>query len=201
MIALRRIVIMGAAAALLGAAIVGTACGGGGDEADQVTPTVATSLLRPTPDTNTPLIEYRSPDKGYVVSYPEGWEFDDSPQALGDAFVWRMADGTNVAQLVITRNADILTPEDLLKQDVSIISTYGGRIDPTQTRDVQVAGKTGTMALYATSLGGLPAEQAVVYFAGDDYGWRLGLTTYGGSSLPAFLPLFDRIIASFQFTG
>lgn len=204
MMLLRCIAIAAAGAAFWSVTILATACDGGegqpGPEPDagqQGTPIAATPVPRSTVDPNVPLVEYHSPDKGYTVSYPEGWKIDAPPGGAIDTFIWT-EDGMHLAQLAVTRNADAVTPDELMRLDVSIVTRYGGRIDPAQTREMQVGGTTGKLIMYSVNAGGLPIEQAVVYASHGDYGWRLGLSTYGAGSLPGYLSVFQRIIASFQ---
>ena len=41
-------------------------------------------------------------------------------------------------------------------------------------------------------------EQVAAYVVKGDCGWRIGLDTYAPGTLQSFLPLFERILASFR---
>ena len=182
---------------LLAAAIA--ACGGGEQKAPLSTasPSPApTPAPLPTIDPNVPLVEYRSPDPGYSVSYPEGWDLNASPGPLV-TFSWTLV-GRPIAQLTVLCNkGQDLTVGSLIQQDAAILGRYGGTA-PSEPTPVELGGVSGEQVTYTASLGGLTIEQVAAYAVKGDCGWRIGLATYSPGTLQSYLPLFQRIIASFQ---
>jgi hypothetical protein len=191
---------------MLTSALVLAACGTG--EEPQATATTTTAAGPPTPtaqappavsptaDSNVPLVEYHSPDLGYSISHPEGWELDVEP-GFADYFVWSTDDGKPLAQLVISCNENALTVDDLLNVDSAVAADTGG-FDPTSIEDVEIGGTTGKQVRYTVAISGLVVEQVVAYAPGEKCGWRLALASYGSNTLSGYLPLFKRIVASFQ---
>lgn len=173
------------------------ACGGGEDTAVPTTtpPPAITAGPLPTVDAATPLAEYRSADPGYSIGYPDGW----SVQTAGgpfSAFTWS-TNGRPIAQLTVSCDQEATTVEGLINKDRQIVAQAGGSLPPEPT-PIEVAGLEGKQVTYEVNFGGLTAEQIAAYVASGGCGWRIGLATYGTGSLDPFLPLFDRILASFQ---
>ena len=152
----------------------------------------------PTVDPGIPLVAFRSPDKGYSLRYPEGWEVDATPGGGTDAFLWRIGD-RRLALLQVTCNRELLTPQSLMRADASVASNLGGYLNLADAVPMQVGGVEGKQNRYSLSVGGLTIEHVVAYVAIGDCGWRIGLNSYGTGSLNPYLPLFDRILASFHF--
>jgi hypothetical protein len=192
--------------------LVAVACGGGQGETPpastvgETTPAAGgpsaevppTPAPRPEPavDTDVPLVEFHSEDKGYSIAYPEGWEEDVGPTRYADAFL--LNDGKrHIAQLTVVCKPG-KPVETLLLEDAQRVSRFGGSIDRANAVPVDVAGVTGEQVTYSTNVSGLFVEHAVVYAFTGDCGWRIGLNTYGAGTLPAYLPLFERILATFQ---
>lgn len=191
---------------LLGVVLVAVlflaACGGHGDETattpEAGLPTVPAGPSElPAVDPNAPLVEYHSPEKSYSVSYPQGWQVN-TESGFADYFLWSADDGRPLAQLAVTCNAQALTLDDLISADAAVVARFGAGIDPSTIVPIQIAGTTGKQLMYTVPAGGLPVEQVVAYAPGEKCGWRLALASYGPGTLPAYLPLFQRIVASFQ---
>jgi hypothetical protein len=181
-------------------AAAAAACGGNGQEAPSSTASpapVPTVAPVPTIDPNVPLVEYSSPELGYSVSYPEGWTSNASSGSLLATFSLTLA-GRPIAQLtVLCSKGANQTVESLVMQDRVILGRYGAAM-PTETTDVELGGVSGKQVAYTVGLGGLTIEQVAAYAVKGDNGWRIGLATYGAGTLQSYLPLFQRIIASFR---
>jgi hypothetical protein len=179
-----------------------TACGSNGQSApnDQPSPgpTETTEPL-PTVDPNVPLSEYQSPDKGYSVGYPQGWE-KGSVAGLLDLFVLKTESGKVAAQLTVEclQAEPDWTPETLMTVDAKAAKT-AGQVQFGQSTDVEVGGVTGKVRRYSINVQGLTIEHIAVYIIRGDCGWRIGLNSFGQNTLAAYIPLFDRILASFRF--
>lgn len=177
------------------------ACGEGEQEP---LPPISTPLppstpeVLPTVDPGVPLVEYRLPDRGCSLGYPEGWE-ELEEQSGPDLAVFSWAlDGKPMAQLTILCNEEEnQTLDSLIQQDAAIISGLGGAgfSEPTP---IEVAGTAGKQVTYTINFAGFAVEQVAAYVVKGECGWRIGLATYGEGSLRSYLPLFERIIASFR---
>ena len=183
--------------------LVAAAASCGGSDKGAPSPTAESSPVPtveplPTIDPNVPLAEFHS-DLGYSVGYPEGWDVRATPSSQLAGFTWSQT-GVPIAQLTLFCNQGAnQTIEGLMGQDAGVIARNGGII-PQQSTPVEVGGVPGKQVTYTTSLGGLPIEQVAVYVVKGDCGWRIALATYESvGSLQAYLPLFDRIIASIRF--
>jgi hypothetical protein len=189
---------------ILAGALGLAACGGG--QGQEVTPTEevgpptetaqAGPAELPAVDPNVPLVEYQSPDRGYSISYPQGWQVDVEP-GFADYFLWSTEGGRPLAQLAVTCNEDALTPDELISVDSAAASLFGA-IDPTSIVPIDIAGTTGKQMRYTVQAGSVAVEQVVAYAPGEKCGWRLGLASYGAGTLASYLPLFQRIIESFR---
>jgi hypothetical protein len=177
------------------------ACGDGEEEealSTTATPSPRAVVPLPTVDPDVPLVEYQSPDGGFTVGYPQGWEVVERATG-GDigTFAWSV-DGRPVAQLtVLCSKEEDRTLDDLIERDTAIVANLGGKraSDPVP---IDIAGIEGKQTTYKHGVAGLTIEQAAAYAVTEDCGWRIGLAAYGGGSLESFLPLFDRIVASFR---
>ena len=187
----------------LAAAALAAACGSG-QRREEATPAVEvtaqpTPFVYPTVNPGIPLAEYKSPNKGYSVSYPEGWEvvIDGGPV---DTFITRTDEGKVLAQFTVAcfQAKEGWTPETLMTQDAKAASLHGG-FQTTPATEVELGGLTAKMRRYSLNAGGLAIEHVVAYLIRDKCGWRIGLNTYGAGNLNAFIPLFDRLLASFRF--
>lgn len=175
------------------------ACGTSEEEPLPTVPPSPVATLQPLPtlSPDIPLVEYRSPDGSYSIGYPEGWEVQlagDSPIA---AFSWAV-DGRPLAQLtILCITGENQTVDGLMADDARIISQAGGR-PPTESTPIELAGVEGKQVTYVVPAGGLSAAQVAAYAIKGDCGWRIGLATYGAEPITAYLPLFQRILASFS---
>jgi hypothetical protein len=190
------IIVSGVALALM---LTLAACGGGEKTVPAETSTAAANgeLPVPTVDPDIPLTEYRSADKGYTVGYPSGWEVNAGENLYGDIFFWNSESGRPLAQLTVSCNPDALTTERLMEIDAAAAAQFGS-VDTGSVTPVEIAGTEGTQMRYRTTVEGVAIEQVAAYAPGDECGWRLGLAAYGSGALEPYLPLFDRIVASFQ---
>jgi len=177
------------------------ACGDGEEEAPIPTPVFLTPLppqAMPTVDASVPLVEYRSPDGGFSVSHPDGWT--DLRNMSGPDFAvfsWT-EDGIPIAQLTVLCNrGENQTVDSLIAGDAAISAQFSGgsTSDPVP---IEVAGTSGKQVTYARNVSGLTVEQVAAFVVTGDCGWRIGLDTYVKGSLQSYLPLFERILASFQ---
>jgi hypothetical protein len=187
-------------------AVLGLAAACGSNGAEPATPVVEepTPTIAPFPnvDTNVPLVEFHSSGRGYSIGYPEGWEVEASPESTGagtDFFTWQVG-AQRIAVLQVTCNPDLLSPEDMMHADASVASRYGGILDVNAAVPVEVGGVEGEQNTYNLSIGGLEVEHVVVYLVHGECGWRIGLSTMGPDTRDEFLPLFERILASFQLS-
>jgi hypothetical protein len=193
-----------AAALLVAAVVLVAACGGdeGGGAAPSPepaeTPAGSTPLASPVVDPNVPLVEYHSAEKGYSLSYPEGWTVDAAPGTVTDLFSWTI-DSRHLALLQVTCNRELLTPDQLMLADGGVASDFGGQLNPEAAVPVQVEGVEGKRNMYSLTVSGLMVEHVVAYLVHGSCGWRIGLNSYGSGSLQPYLPLFDRILASVSF--
>jgi hypothetical protein len=194
-----RFVRLGLAGGCLLLAAATAACGGGGQKAPSSSASgspASTPAPLPTIDPNVPLVEYRSPDPAYSVGYPEGWE-NVSPGAPNPTFGWSI-EGRPIAQLTVyCTKGQNLTVDSLIERDRAILGQYGATI-PAEATPVELAGVSGTQVTYTVGIGGLPIEQVAAYAVKGDCGWRIGLATYVPGTLQSYLPLFQRILASFR---
>lgn len=191
--------------------LVAAACGGDeetvapSDDSELALPPTSASPasspeVLPTFDPDTSLVEYRSPDKGYVVSYPEGWEVDAGPHTGIDTFLRGSASERIFAQLSVRcRPRDNQTVNDLMRTSQAVLSRFGP-INLAEATPIEIAGTEGKKLSFAVRVGDIDVEQVVAYAVQGDCGWRVGLAAYGKGQLEQYLPLFDRIIASFQPT-
>jgi hypothetical protein len=193
--------------------LLGVAACGRGEESSDVTPTqegstpgsgvVGTPGPVPTLDPNIRLVRYDSPDKGYSIEYPEGWQVEAAGIGAPDIFVSRMEGSRKVAQVSVACTKGVgLTPDDLIEDNNRIIGGLGSVIDPTLASPVEVAGVTGKRGEYSTQVGAFAAEHVAVFFVVGECGWRIGLSIpVSAGDIDQFLPLFDRILASFRPSG
>lgn len=203
-------VVVGLALAAL--SLVATACGDGGEEAvapsdgpestspaSSASPSPAPGVL-PTFDPDTALVEYTSPDKGYVIGHPEGWEVDAGPHTGIDAFLRGSAADRILAQLSVRcRPGENLTVEQMMRTSQAALSSLG-RINPAGATPIEVAGTEGKKLSFVIKVADIDVEQVVAYAVKGGCGWRIGLAAYGKGQLQQYLPLFDEIIASFRTT-
>ena len=200
-----------ASAALLAAAVfLFAACGGGGGQGEATPPAAAnptqaatpgegtTPVALPTFDADVPLVEFRSADKGYSLSYPQGWEVEASPGAPTDFFFWRVRD-RRLVQLQVTCNREALSADSLMLLDADFASNFGGNLNRAAAVPVEISGVEGKRNSYNISVGGMTVEHVVAYVVSGGCGWRIGLNTQGPGSLGPYLPLFDRILPSVHF--
>jgi len=181
--------------------VAAAACGGGDEETPSSTAgpsPVATVAPLPTIDPNVPLVEYSSPEIGYSVSYPEGWKADAAQGSTFATFNWSLEGGRPVAQLTVLCNrGENQTAESLMAQDTAILAQYGGAM-PEESTTVEVGGVSGKQVTYTVNVSGFTIEQVAAYAVKGDCGWRIGLASYSPGSLQSYLPLFERILASFR---
>ena len=183
----------------LAVAALAVACGSGqSDKADNTPEATGTDTASPTVDVNVPLVEYRSPDKGYSVSYPQGWEVTLTG-GFADTFITRNSLGQVAAQLSVAcfPTKEGWTEATLMTQDAKAASLSGG-FQTTPAGDTELAGLPAKRRRYSLSPGGLTVEHVVVYQIRGKCGWRVGLNSYGKDTLNAYIPLFDRILATFR---
>jgi len=104
-----------------------------------------------------------------------------------------------LAELIVScYKGENQTPDGLIRQDAAAISSIGaGQIDPTRAVPIELAGIAGKQLIYTTSIAGFVIEHVAAYAVQGECGWRLGLSTYGQATLDDYLPLFQRMIASF----
>jgi hypothetical protein len=178
-----------------------TACGGGEDSQSDRQPSPAATPAPgalPTVDPDAPLAEYESPDKGYTVGYPEGWEIAEGPGPVISFRRWT-PEGQVAAQLTIAcwEIQEGWTIETLMTQDATAAVREGG-FQTTPGADIEVAGVAAKKRRYSLNVAGLEIEHVVAYFIQGDCGWRIGLNSYGKNTLDPYVPLFDRILDSFR---
>ncbi len=187
-------------AIVLGALAVFAACGGEEEQPAEPTPTTnATPFARPTPDPSVPLVQYESSSAGYSISHPEGWEV--TPQgASGDRFTLYSADRAVLAELIVScYKGENQTVDGLIIQDAGAVANIGaGYIDPTTAAPIEVDGISGKQLTYITSVQAFVIEHVATYAVDERCGWRLGLSTYGQGTLDPYLPIYQRMIESFQ---
>jgi hypothetical protein len=174
------------------------ACGGGGQEASGPTatpPPAVTVEPVPTVDAATPLTEYHSADPAFSIGYPEGWVVQ-TPGGSFSAFTWS-TDGRPIAQLTLVCDQETKTVDGLIAKDRQIIAQAGGG-DLSEPTPVEIAGLPGKEITYEVNFGSLTAEQVAAYVVSGDCGWRIGIAAYGSGTRQPYLPLFDRILASFR---
>jgi len=187
--------------------LVAVACGTGQEEestpSTAVLPTPAVQgTPRPLPTVdlssflNASLVEYRSPDKGYTISYPEGWKVSASAGGPLDTFLGSTPEGRAVAQLSVACFEGDWTLDKLVAQDMAVISHFQGSASAPQP--LEIAGETGSLLTYSMQFEQLSVEHSVGYLVRGKCGWRVDLTSYGVGTRLAFQPMFERIIASFQ---
>jgi hypothetical protein len=178
--------------------LVAAACGDGEQEAPLPTPTPPPSTPKPVPtvDPSVPLVEYRSPDMGYSMGYPEGWNVE-VPSGPFTAFSWSL-DGRPIAQLsVMCTRGENQTVDGLIQEHARIVPQIA-RTALAESTPIELGGTAGKQLRYTTRVAELTIEQVAAYAVIGDCGWRIGLATYGPGTLEPYLPLFERIIASFQ---
>lgn len=182
-----------------------SACGsqGGSEGNGQASPVptgAAEAVSTVSPDV--PLTVYQSPSLGYSISYPEDWEAQPGGNG-GDNFIRMTPDGRVAALLTVAcyKAQEGWTPEVLMTQDAKAVATVGQFHGATPT-DVEVAGVAGKERRYWLSVAatGFIIEHVVAYLISGDCGWRIGLASYGENTLDPYIPLFDRILASFRLS-
>jgi hypothetical protein len=202
---LKKLTVLSAGAVLAIAGLVVLAgCGSGGSkeqptEQPSVEPTQTQTVeTLPTVDPNVDLTDYRSPDKGYSLGYPQGWE-KASVGSL-DQFLVKTESGKVAAQLTVNclQAGSDWTPEFLMTVDASA-AHIAGQVQLGQVTDVEVDGVAGKERRYSIDVQGLTIEHVAAYVIHGDCGWRIGLNSYGQGTLAPYVPLFDRILASFRF--
>jgi hypothetical protein len=200
--------------ALIVSCLMATACGGGGknaafpDEAALPTPLTpsgspeSTPQAVPTFDAGTELVEFRSPDKGYVLSYPKGWQVIAGPDTGIDTFVRSLPSGVVLAQLSVTcrQGMEGQGVLDLMRVTQGALKGFA-QINLATATPIEIGGTAGKKLIFSATIGDIKEEQAVAYAVLGDCGWRVGLAAYDEGQLQQYLPLFDRIIASFGTTA
>jgi len=84
-----------------------------------------------------------------------------------------------------------------MAQDANIVSRYGGAL-PEESTPVELGGVPGKQVTYTLGISGFTVEQVAAYAVKGNCGWRIGLAAYGPGNLQSYLPLFERILASFR---
>ena len=194
---------------LLGVLLGAAACGGS-DKSGEPRPTqistpesdvVSTPGPVPTLDPNIRLVTYDSPDKGYSIDYPEGWQVEAAAVGAPDIFSWTTDEQGLMAQLTVgCTKGEGLTPEDVMAENARLLGPYGV-LDSTRATPVAVAGVTGEQLKYQSSVGAYAVDHVAVFFVIGNCGWRIGLSAPVTVGLDQFLPLFDRSLASFHYSG
>jgi len=203
-----RFLVLAASAILLEVAALLMGCGSSSEEArplanggQSVSTAEAVHQALPTVNPQVGLVAYHSPDKGYSLAYPEGWEVV-AEGGFTDYFVWRAESGRTYAQLAVScRTAEQggTSPDRMASQDVQMIKEFGGgAVNPTDVGPIQVGDLPGKQFTYTYQLSGLTVEQVAAYVVHGACGWRLALASYGPGTLGPYLPLFQRIIAAFR---
>jgi len=194
----RHLTLAACAVALAIAVVMGAACGGQGEVDVNF---AEETVLPPSEETALPsdLVEHRSAEAAYSISYPEGWEIE-SRGSTGDSFTLFSSPAAPVATLVVAcYKGENQTPDSLIRQDAAIVARYGqGVVLLDQAVPIEIAGGTGKQIMYTTSFAGLTIEHIVAYTVRGECGWRLGLSTYGSGTLRAYLSLFQQVVASFR---
>ncbi len=130
-----------------------------------------TPEVLPTVNPDVSLVTYESPDKGYSIDYPEGWEYQVGSMGLSDNFVWSTPEGRVLAQVsVMCEEGEGLTADSLLMKDAANVIPYGGVIDSRQAQPIQVDGVEGKQIRYFVSLAGVTVEQIVAYVVKGECG-------------------------------
>lgn len=195
--------VLAASAMALAAAALLVGCGSPQEESELQNggqPTPPQTAL-PAVDPDIALVEHHSTHKGYTLSYPEGWRVM-AGEEFTDYFVWRAESGRTYAQVSIScrdPGDQASTPEQMVRFDAHAINELGaGRVSPSEATPLEVGGLPGRQLRYTHMLSGLKVQQVVAYAVSERCGWRISLAVYGDASMEPYLPLFQRIIATFR---
>jgi len=191
--------------------VAASACGGGGHEAQGLTPqpTIAvgvtpqgTPVALPTA-VGTPIITdslFRFPAKGYEVGIPQGWEARPNFLITGafssDAF---FAPETGAA----VQPSIAVTCEPLV-EETTLQAYFETRLDlvkrllkqEPEVRPFQVVGREAFAVQYSL-LEDSPLDRTDIIFLSERCGWTISLTAPFGQRA-AYQGIFDQFLASFR---
>jgi hypothetical protein len=194
-----------------------SACGGSSGGSSDTTP-VPTDLARTTckaPQAAAPttpgslpqgLAEYRSPERGYRVQYPESWSVEANAVGVanitGDAFFTGDTAGKINANVSVTcETVPIGTSSgDFIDAKRTVVQRTVGKL-PDIDKMLTVNGSEAASVAYSLQVAQTPEPIAIdkveVYFADDMGGWTIALTAPKGS-IATYRPAFDALVQSYR---
>jgi hypothetical protein len=191
--------------------------GGGGGSTSSDTPS-ATDTSRTTCKPSEPaspttpsavpqgLTEYRSPERGYRVQYPDTWAVKANAVSVanitGDAFfTGDTAGNINPNVSVTCETVPIGTSSgDFIDAKRTVVQKTIGRL-PDIEGMLTVNGNEAASVAYSQQVAQTPEpiamERVEVYFADDMGGWTIALTAPQGS-IDTYRPAFDALVQSYR---
>ncbi len=206
------------ALAALAASFGFVACsGGGGGNSSSDTPS-ATDTSRTTCKPSEPaspttpsavpqgLTEYRSPERGYRVQYPDTWAVKANAIAVsnitGDAFFTGNTQGKINPNVAVTCETVPIgtTSGDFIDAKRTVIQKTTGKL-PDVEKTLTVNGNDAASIVYSMNAVQTPETTSIqkvdVYFADDMGGWTISLTVPQGQ-LDTYRPYFDALVQSYR---
>jgi len=205
-----RRVLLAFAALMFGAALLGSACGGGGGDGGKAGTPAASPTYRPA---NTPLptplvagSHVESPAVGYAADVPPDWTFRanylSTPDSHVDAAFAPATGGRVQPNISITcaTNTGDLTTDQLRDDDVRVVQALA--VGEVKQSEMVVSGQPAKVVHFVRRINkeGEPyaaLEQTDVLFATPRCGWKITLVVPEGE-LATYQPLFDAFLQSFK---
>jgi hypothetical protein len=202
-----------AALAVLAASLLFAACGGNdGDDGDGQT--VERTTCQPaepvTPHTPADLpqgvAEYQSPERGYLVRYPDDWAVEPNGVAVqniaGDVFY--ALTGEDEVKPNISVSCETIpvgtTSQAFFDSKAGVVERIVG-IRPEVKRTLTVDGKEGFLVEYPVRKERTPEplqiDKVEVYFADDLGGWTIALVVPEGM-VEQYRAIFDDFVSNFD---
>ncbi len=189
---------------------VAAACSSGGNK--DKTPTAELPTVAPTPLGavaqktaeaklyHPELKEYVGPDRGFKISLPADWTYEEqsgNPSPAADASI-RDAD-TNLLASVSVQCFPGVTGAKVLENDATgARGVMVGDLRQGDRRQVPVLDTTGDEVLWEGHLATTTIQHRSLYFTAGGCGWRIQMNTFPGATLDGFEDTWNKIVASFR---
>ncbi len=149
---------------------------------------------------NASYVPYTDKDGRYTVDVPEGWALQARPNAVDLTLA---GDGVTVptSAYVNIYCEPNFTAQQLIQQDQQIsqnASSSPMKLDKQYS--TTVAGVPATAVPWSASFGALNLDHLYLYFEGGGCGWRLGLTTFPGTSIDDMEQVLTHMAQTFKLT-
>ncbi len=135
----------------------------------------------------------------FRMDVPEGWEVETTriPGGFTHEYVLKNDYGMRVAVVSVQCRVGI-SVDAMMAEDQRVVQGVGGRYVIGNAGNVTLAGSSGRQLDYGVSLAGVPVDYRSIYLYKEPCGWRLTLAAFGRGQFDQFLPLYYRVVATFQ---